>query len=76
MIDQQIRDYYFPQQIYQFYLWYLGDYCFRRTPILMLSQQMRSCDSIKIEAVAPSATSQLNDESCRLLLSAPEPQYS
>ena len=52
------------------YLWYLGEY-FRRTPILMLSQQMRSCDSIKIEAVVPSATGQLNNESCRLLPSAP-----
>ena len=40
----------------------------------MLSQQMRSCDSIKIEAVVTSATGQLNDESCRLLPSAPGPQ--
>ena len=57
--------YFFHQQIYQ-YLWYLGE-LFRQTPIIMLSQQMKSCDSIKIETVGVrSPTDQLIEEFCRL----------
>ena len=49
-----------PRQIYQF-LWYLGDR-FRHSPINILFQQMKGCDSIKIEAVSDSPTDPLRDK--------------